>query len=172
MTEEAKKTKLELVEPTTEPKPKPDNGSSDTDPTSVFEDLAALRKETRITVTKREMLTTVVVDRPASDCYFRVNPDPETMLEATVYKLKDGPDRATYYVLPSMRDHPLLIDRIRWVLLVCTYVWPKRQIGIWPVVIDTGRGNPWWISAPGLPIRQRRRNGCRWRLAPTCIRCQ
>jgi hypothetical protein len=46
-----------------------------------------------------------------------------------------------------MRDHPLLVDRIRWVLLVLTYSWPNRQIGLWPVSIDTGRGNPWWTSA-------------------------
>ena len=52
----------------------------ESDPTNVFDDLAALRKESRVTVTKRELLTVVPVDKPPSDGYFRVNPDPEMML--------------------------------------------------------------------------------------------
>ena len=41
-----------------------------------------------------------------------------------------------------MRGHPLLIDRLRWALIVTVYCWPKRQIRLWPVTIDiTGRGN-------------------------------
>jgi hypothetical protein len=131
MDEEAKKPRLVEVE---------------TDPASVFDDLAALRKQSRLTVTKRELLTVVPVGRPPSDQYFRVNPDPEMMLESTILKMKDGPNDTVYYVVPAMRDHPLLVDRLRWVLLVVTYSWPRRQIGLWPVAIDTGRGNSWWTS--------------------------
>jgi hypothetical protein len=90
----------------------------------------------------------VVVDRPSSDAYFRVNRDPKMRLEATIYRERDGKDRAIYFVPPSMRDHLLLASRIRTVLLVVTYSWPMRQVGLWPVPIDTtGRGNTWWTSA-------------------------
>jgi hypothetical protein len=133
MTEESENLKPRLVE---------------TEPTDVFNDLEALRKTSALSVTKRELLTVVPVDRPPSDGYFRVNEEPEMRLEATIYRERDGKDRAVYFVLPGMRDHHLLVSRIRRVLLVCTYSWPSRQIGLWPVPIDdTGWGNPWWASA-------------------------
>jgi hypothetical protein len=76
----ADESKLEKTEQPEAKKPK--FAVVESDPTSVFDDLAALRKQSRITVSKRALLTNVPVDRPAPDVYFRVNPDPEMMLEA------------------------------------------------------------------------------------------
>jgi hypothetical protein len=69
-------------------------------------------------------------------------------LQAQTFRLKDDKDRAVYYVTPNMQGHPLITARIRSVLLVAIFCWPLRQIGIWPVPLDTeGVGQPWWESA-------------------------
>ena len=57
------------TKPRLKPK-KPHLVEVESDPTNVFDDLAALRKESRVTVTKRELLTVVPVDKPPSDGYF------------------------------------------------------------------------------------------------------
>jgi hypothetical protein len=118
-----------------------------TDPTSIFEDLDKLRSEATLTVRKREVLTVVEVGKPDPDSYFRVHPDPAMQLQCAIYKPKDR-DTGTFFITKQMREHPLLIDKARVVLLVVTYSWPKRIVGLWPVPIDiTGRGNSWWMSA-------------------------
>jgi hypothetical protein len=118
------------------------------DPTTIFDDLESLRKQTQPIVQKHELLTSVPVGPPSADCYFRVHPDPAMTLPAKVIRLKDDKDRRVYYVTHHMEGHPLLMARVRRTLLVVTYSWPTRQLGIWPVPMDTeGAGASWWESA-------------------------
>jgi hypothetical protein len=134
MADEIRKPKIELVKPA--------------DPTSIFDDLDALRKQERPIIQKHELLTHVPVGNPSSDGYFRVHPDPAMTLPAKIFRLKDDKDRTVYYVPPHMDEHPLTKTRLRSVLLVATFCWPLRQIGIWPVPLDTeGVGASWWESA-------------------------
>jgi hypothetical protein len=132
---------------TTEPKPGP-RLVEPADPVSLFDDIAALRKQTTPIIRKQELLTNVPVGAPSPDGFFRVNADPEMTLSAHTLRLKDDKDRVSYFVPPFMAGHPLLLKRLRSTLLVVTFSWPLRVIGIWPVPLDTeGPGAPWWETA-------------------------
>jgi hypothetical protein len=118
------------------------------DPTSVFDNLDALRKVASPVIQKRGILANVKVGTPDSDGYFRVHTDPSLTLSVGVFKLKGDKDRTVYYVTPDMESHPIVVPRLRRVLLVPTFSWPLREIGLWPVPLDTeGAGGPWWESA-------------------------
>ncbi len=118
------------------------------DPTDIFNDIEALRKQARPPISKHELLTVITVGRPSPDGYFRVHPDPEMTLPAMLFRLKDDKDGTVYFVPGEMQTHPMLIRRLREVLFVVTYTWPQRQIGLWPVPLGTeGPGVPWWESA-------------------------
>jgi len=56
------------------------------------------------------------------------------MLEdATVIRDEEGTRKTFYFIVPTMRDHPKLAPRLRYVTirLVCT--WPGDGILLWPV---------------------------------------
>ncbi len=88
------------------------------------------------------------VEQPANNVYFRVNSNPEMMLDhATVLRDSAGSKRTFYYVVPSMRAHPKLAPRLRKVTLALTYTWPAEEILLWPVPILEGRDFKVWKSA-------------------------
>ena len=81
-------------------------------PNSVFDDLGALRKASKLTIQRKTVMVNVVVDKPANNCYFRVHPDWE-LDDATVVRDAEGSSRAFYFVVPAMRSHPKLAPRLR-----------------------------------------------------------
>jgi hypothetical protein len=120
MTEE--RAKLELVAP---------RDSSD-----IFNDLAALRRESKLTVKRKTILTNVTVDKPANNVYFRVSTNPDYILEdATV--LKDKEEGTYYFVPPAMRGHPKLARRLRPVTIRVLSTWPGAGLQLWPVPVQT-----------------------------------
>ena len=101
--------------------------------TDIFNDLDALREQSKLTVRRRSVLTNVfVVKHPDSGKHFRINPDEGMMLNATV--IFDD-NKNCYFVTPGMRNHPKLIKRLRYVVLHLAVLWPDQQPVIWPVPI-------------------------------------
>src|SRR5262245_58960787 len=88
-------------------KPKPDLkvvAAADGNSTSVFDDLAGLRKAQKLTVQRKTALVNVSVDKPPADTYFRAHPT-WILDDATVLKTDS---REFLFVLPVMRAHPKL----------------------------------------------------------------
>ena len=116
------------------------------DPTDVFNDLAALRRESKLTVKRKTVLTNVVVGKPANNVFFRVSDDPEKMLEnATILKHKEGSKETVYFVVPAMRGHPKLATRLIAVTIMLVCTWPGGNVQLWPVPMGTTF--PAWRSA-------------------------
>ena len=117
----------------------------ESNPASVFDDLASLRKASKLVVQRKAVLVNVAVDKPANNSYFRCHH--ELMLdEATVLRDSEGTSRAFYFVVPAMRTHPQLAPRLRPVTLALTSTWPSGSILIWPVPILGERDFKVWKS--------------------------
>jgi hypothetical protein len=145
MSDEAvrKPPKIELVDPSV---PAEEVGARS--PTSVFDDLDSLRKQSKLTVKRKSILVNVTVDKPPNNAYFRVNPDPEMMLDdATVMLNSEGTNKSYYYVIPSMREHPKIKPRLRRVTIALVYTWPAGNILLRPVPILDDRALRAWKSA-------------------------
>jgi hypothetical protein len=141
MADDIRKPKIELVEPAPQEK-------GEHEPTSVFDDLENLRKQSKLTVQRKSVLVNVSVDKPANNVYFRVNADPEMMLDnATVLRNDEGTKKNFFYVVPAMRAHPKLAPRLRRVTLAVVYTWPAGNILLWPVPIPGDRDLKAWKSA-------------------------
>ena len=111
--------------------------------TSVFDDLAGLRKAQKLTVQRKTVLVNVSVDKPPADTYFRAHPT-WILDDATVLKTDSGD---FLFVLPVMRAHPKLAPRLRWVTLAAISLWPSNDVQIWPVPILGDRDFAVWRSA-------------------------
>ena len=117
------------------------------DPTNIFDDLASLRKQSKLTVQRKSVLVNVPIDKPANNVYFRVNLDPEMQLDdSTVLRDNSGTKRSVYYVVPAMRSHPKLEQRLRRVTIALLYIWPGGTIQLWPVPIVGDSTLPSWKS--------------------------
>jgi hypothetical protein len=115
-------------------------------PGSVFDDLASLRKASKLTVQRKAVLVNVAVDKPPNNAYFRCHRE-LVLDDATVLRDAEGTNQAFYFVVPQMRTHPKLAPRLRRVTLVLTSTWPNGNVLIWPVPILTEREFPVWKSA-------------------------
>jgi hypothetical protein len=108
------------------------------DPTDVFNDLAALRRESKLTVKRKTVLTNVTVDKPANNVYFRTSTNPDYILEdATIIKHKEGSRETYYFVVPAMRAYPKLAQRLRPVTIRLVSTWPGGNVQLWPVPVQT-----------------------------------
>src|SRR5271165_2280900 len=95
------------------------------DPADIFNDLEALRRENKLTVKRKTVLTNVPVGKPTNNVFFRVSDDPKKMLEnATILKHKEGSKEITYFVAPVMRGHPKLAPRLIAVSIMLISTWP------------------------------------------------
>jgi hypothetical protein len=100
-------------------------------PTDIFNDLDALRVQSKLQVRQRSILTNIsVVKKPPNDKHFRVHPEEAMTLVATV--IFDDADNC-YFITPGMRTQPKLIKRLRYVLMRLAVLWPEQQPVIWPV---------------------------------------
>src|SRR5262249_56882924 len=99
---------------------------------SVFDDLDALRKASKLSVKRRAVLVNVEVDKPASNSYFRAHPT-WVLDDATVVRDAEGSGRTYYFVAPAMRSHAKLMPRLRRVTLAVIALWPADTVQIWPV---------------------------------------
>jgi hypothetical protein len=102
------------------------------DPSAIFDDLAALRKEQTVTVKRKTILVNVPVGKPPSNIHFRTHPTLR-LEHATVIKEKEGTRDVYYFVTPAMRGHPKLAPRLRWVTIVLTCMWPGGGFLLWLV---------------------------------------
>ena len=133
----SEKPKLEVVD---------EQLKAEGNPTSVFNDLSALRKASKLIVQRKSVLVNVTVDKPPNNVYFRCHRE-LVLDDATVLRDSEGTSRTTYFVVPGMRAHPKLAPRLRKVTLVLTCTWPSGNVLIWPVPILTEREFPAWKSA-------------------------
>jgi hypothetical protein len=116
-----------------EPAAKPDlQVVSNKDPSAIFDDLASLRKESKLTVKRKTVLVNVTVDKPPSNVHFRTHPTLK-LENATVIKDEDGTRKKFYFIVPAMRGHPKLAPRLRPVTIMLTCMWPGNGFLLWPV---------------------------------------
>jgi hypothetical protein len=101
-------------------------------PEDVFNDVEALRRTATLKVSRRAVMVNVAVRKPANNVYFRVNPAPEMILDASVILGDNGSDDF-YFVHPRMLNHPVILPRLRKVTIVVVYSWPGGAISLWPV---------------------------------------
>jgi hypothetical protein len=113
--------------------PKPDlKVVSNRDPAAIFDDLATLRRESKLTVKRKTILVNVPVGKPPANVYFRTHP--QMMLEnATVIRNNEGTRKVFYFIAPGMRDHPKLAPRLRYVTIMLVNTWPGDGFLLWPV---------------------------------------
>jgi hypothetical protein len=102
------------------------------DPATIFDDLAALRKASKLTVKRKTVLVQVPVGKPPNNVHFRTHPTLQ-LENATVIKDKEGTRDVYYYIVPDMRGHPKLAPRLRWVTIMLTCMWPGNGFLLWPV---------------------------------------
>ena len=119
---------------------------AEVNPSSVFDDLASLRKASKLTVQRKAVLVNVTVDKPPNNSYFRCHRE-LVLDDATVVRSEEGTSRTNYFVVPHMRAHPQLAPRLRRVTLVLTSTWPSGGFLIWPVAILGERDFKAWKSA-------------------------
>jgi hypothetical protein len=133
MSDETSKPKLVSVQP--EP-----------GPGSIFDDLASLRKVSKLTVQRKAVMVNVAVNKPPNNVYFRCHRD-LVLDDTTVVSDALGTSKAIYFVTPHMRVHPKLVAHLRKVTLVLTSTWPSGDFLIWPVAILGDREFKAWKSA-------------------------
>jgi len=102
------------------------------DPSTIFDDLAALRHKSKLTVKRKTVLVNVPVGKPPNNVYFRTHPTLK-LENSTVVKEKDGTRDVIYYIDPDMRGHPKLAPRLRWATIWLTCTWPGNGFLLWPV---------------------------------------
>ena len=127
MADDAKKPDLKVV--------------PDKDPSAIFNDLATLRKESKLTVKRKTVLVNVPVGKPPSNVHFRTHPTLR-LENATVIKEKEGTRDVYYFITPDMRGHPKLAPRLRPVTITLTCTWPGNGFLLWPVPQKTDF-KPW-----------------------------
>ena len=115
---------LKVVGPKAE-MPKPEH----VDAKAYFEAVASLRKPLEPLINKVEILAEVRVGRVGGDDWFQVNPDQK--MQAYGYVLKDK-DKTYRYVHDSMWTHPILIKRLKPVLLCEVTTFPPSGAIITP----------------------------------------
>ena len=107
---------------------------SNRDPAAIFDDLAALRKASKLIVKRSTVLVNVPINKPANNVYFRTHP--ELLLEdATVIRDDEGTRKAFYFIVPAMREHPKLAPRLRSVTITLVCTWPGDGVLLWPVPV-------------------------------------
>ena len=99
---------------------------------SIFDDIAALRKVSPLTVQRKKIITNVSVGRPSSDCYFRVHPDADMFLPANVVVGPGGRDDL-YFVVPKMWTYPVVAKRLRPVTIAVVLTWPGSEVQLFVV---------------------------------------
>jgi hypothetical protein len=102
------------------------------DPSAIFDDLAALREASKLTVKRKTVLVNVPVGKPPSNVYFHVHPTSK-LENATVIKEKEGTRDVYFYIVPAMRGHPKLAPRLRQVTIMLVCTWPGNGFLLWPV---------------------------------------
>jgi hypothetical protein len=102
------------------------------DPSAIFDDLAALREASKLTIKRKTVLVNVPVGKPANNVHFRTNPTLK-LENATVIKDKEGTGDIYYFVVPDMRGHRKLAPRLRPVTIMLTCTWPGNGFLLWPV---------------------------------------
>jgi hypothetical protein len=123
------------------------SNETDADPFSPF-NLAALRATPDLeTVNVEKVLTTIPVRRPGKNDFFRVHPGEEFVIDNYVLEHESDQDRATYWVVPNLRD--ALGDHLRKVRLF-TCIDKRSNVFLWPAKLPTVDGSraaqSWYMS--------------------------
>src|SRR5262249_8011915 len=104
----------------------------DKDPSAIFDDLASLRKESKLTIKRKTILVNVPVGKPPNNVHFRAHPTLK-LENATIIKDREGTRDIYYFVTPAMRGHPRLAPRLRPVTIMLACLWPGNGYLLWPV---------------------------------------
>jgi hypothetical protein len=101
-------------------------------PENVFDDVEALRKIAMLKVSRRVVPVNVAVRKPPNNVFFRVRPEPEWSLDASVL-IGDGGSDDFFFVAPHMLNHHVILPRLRRVTIATVYTWPGGAVSLWPV---------------------------------------
>jgi hypothetical protein len=112
-------------------------------------DLKALREIQRDDdVLVKKVLLSLPVRKPGKNEFFRVNPDPEFIIDAPLYEHENGLSRELYWIHPDLVGD--LHSELRWVRLF--YCKSRRGVDfLWPAKLPSaeaaGPGRAWSESA-------------------------
>ena len=115
-------------------------------PESVFDNIDVLRKTAILKASRKVVLVNVPVKKPANNVYFRVCPEPDWSLDASVV-IGDGGSDDFYFVTPRMLNHHTMLPRLRKVTIATVYSWPGGALSLWPVPMVEETRIACWTSA-------------------------
>jgi len=110
-------------------------------------DLDALRAAPLDDLDLEVVLTTVPVRKPGNRDFFRVNPNPEFVIDSYVLEHENDLDRETYWVAPGLRAE--LAEDLRAVRLF-TCITKRGTVFLWPAklpIAGSNTGRAWHVSA-------------------------
>ena len=111
-----------------------------------FDNLSAHRVTSWDDTEVEKVLLAVPVRKPARREFFRVNPDPDYVLDTVIFERENGFDTETFMVAPELR--PQLVDELKLVRLhLC--VERRGTLFLWPLKLpgDSDAGRSWRESA-------------------------
>ena len=112
----------------------------------MFDDLAALRKASKLTVQRKAVLVNVAVDKPPNNVYFRCHRD-LILDDVTVMRDNEGTSRAFYFVVPGDASPSHSLRPGCGLYLGADQHMAGGGILIWPVPILADRDFKVWKSA-------------------------
>jgi hypothetical protein len=101
---------------------------------SIFSDIKNLRTSATPKIGRKVVQVNITVGKPPNNVFFRCHPSAEMSLDASVLIGTKG-SNDFYFVAPNMLEHRAVVRRLRPVTIAVTYIWPGREIGLWPVPI-------------------------------------
>ena len=122
---------------------------------SIFDDIEKLRKRQDFDalVSTQRHLTSVLVDKPGKQTWFRVHPGEEWQIQAALLKWED--DGTQFFITPDF--YPDLPAKAQLAILR-TVVTTQGSVGLWPLKMPGADGwdNEWWQSARSVAAQAER----------------
>jgi hypothetical protein len=121
---------------------------------SIFDDFAALRKASNVTVKRIVARPVIKITRKPKNMWFRAHPDPDMSLHASLFhdEAEDGSGTGQmYYIAPAMRDDPLLANRLRY-FVITPIITRANVVLLWPVpvALQGAKNYAAWVSSKNI----------------------
>jgi hypothetical protein len=124
-----------------------DTPSIPAEPADPFDNLSAHRVTSWDDTEVEKVLLAVPVRKPGRREFFRVNPDPDYVLDTVIFERENGFDNETFMVAPEL--HSMLVAELKLVRLhLC--VERRGTLFLWPLKLptsDSDAGRSWRESA-------------------------